>query len=67
MNPIKQARLAKGLTQVQLARKVGVDSITISRWERREFAPTGARLLKLAKVLDVDPAALLKPRQKEGK
>ena len=31
---MKAWREARGLTQVELARLLGVDSITISRWER---------------------------------
>ncbi len=31
----KKARLAKGYSQSELARELGVDVMTVSRWERR--------------------------------
>jgi transcriptional regulator with XRE-family HTH domain len=62
-SPIATARRAKRLTQAQLALKVGVDNITISRWERREFKPSGEHLLKLAEALGVKPETLLPSRK----
>lgn len=32
--PLKTIRVKLGLTQEQLAREIGVTSVTISRWER---------------------------------
>jgi len=64
MSAIQKARRAKKLTQAQLAQLIGVDNITISRWERREFVPSGENLLKLAKALGVTPDVLLKKGSK---
>lgn len=50
---IREARKALGLTQVDLGRKVGVDAITVSRWERGELRPHPLRLPKLRRVLKV--------------
>lgn len=56
---IRQARERKKLTQAQLAARVGVDSMTVSRWERGVFSPTGRHLLALARALDATPEDLL--------
>lgn len=53
---VKAARKAKGLTQRQLGDKVGVDTLTISRWERGAVRPTIANLAALCKALDRDMA-----------
>jgi putative ABC transport system ATP-binding protein len=56
---IKSLREAKGLTQVQLGERVGVDGMTISRWERGDFLPLSSRIVPLAKALQVDLETLL--------
>lgn len=58
-SPIARARIAKGLTQEQLAAQIGVDFRVIGTWERGERAPRAGNLKKLAKALDCDMAALL--------
>lgn len=50
---IKQAREIKKLTQKQLAEKVGVSEVTISRWESGERIPKATYLSNLSNVLDV--------------
>lgn len=37
---LRNARLSLGLTQEQLADRLGVTGITISRWERGKQAPS---------------------------
>lgn len=46
---VQQLRRRMGLTQVQLAAKVGVHSLTISRWERGQVRITApmAQLLRM--------------------
>ncbi|KKM16410.1 hypothetical protein LCGC14_1686150 [marine sediment metagenome] len=41
VNPvtIRNARLSSGLTQKEFARRIGVDTITVSRWERGQSLP----------------------------
>lgn len=49
MGPLaKQAREEAGLSQVQAAPKLGVDSITLSRWERGKHRIPGTALMAMA-------------------
>ena len=54
MYPVKQRREAKGWTQGQLARRVGVTPSTVSCWEVRGSLPHVESLRKLAKIFEVD-------------
>lgn len=56
---LRAARVAKGLTQGDLAEKVETDPETISRFERGATLPSLVRLLSLADALGVTIAALL--------
>ena len=56
---IKLLRERKNLTQAQLARRVGVHVITISKYERGVQTPRLAMLVKIAKALGVSPGLLL--------
>lgn len=49
---IAQARLAKGLTQLQLAEKLGVSRVAVTQWETDTHSPV-ARLDQLAKELGI--------------
>ena len=53
-----QLRKAKGLTQAALARLCGVDSVTVSRWERNAGSPGFEHLSRLAETLGTSPAWL---------
>jgi transcriptional regulator with XRE-family HTH domain len=53
-NLIRSARLAHGLTQVDLANKLGVSQGTISRIENGDKYPTGDLAQQLARVLDIN-------------
>lgn len=55
-NNIKALRKAKGLSQVQLAARVGVAQGTVSYWDNRTTHPTAAHLQKLSEVLGVSVA-----------
>ena len=50
---LKQARIAKGLTQRQLADELEVDPMAVSRWEREVCMPKIGRLAGIASALDV--------------
>jgi transcriptional regulator with XRE-family HTH domain len=59
-NKLKLLRLGLGLTQNELAEKVGVSPDTLVRWERgRGTNPRAPALRKIAAALDVSPADLL--------
>jgi transcriptional regulator with XRE-family HTH domain len=56
---LQRVRTRRKLTQLQLAKKVGVHKITISRLERGERQPSMNLLQRLAKALGVPVTALL--------
>lgn len=56
---IGEERRRLELSQVGLARAVGLTSGIVSRYERGENCPTVETLLQLAVVLGVEPGALL--------
>ena len=50
---VKELREAAGLTQVELAQKMGVAQNSISTWETETALPKTSMLFKLAKALGV--------------
>lgn len=56
---IKQLRKAKGLSQEELATKLGVVRQTISKWEQGLSVPDSDMLIRLAEVLDTRVSVLL--------
>lgn len=58
MHPIERARKAKGLTQGELAARVGVHINTAQGWEKGS-QPRPKHLAKIAEVLGVDAGTLL--------
>ncbi len=51
---IKTLREAKGLTQAQVAKEVGVSQQAVVQWEAGDTAPRGKNLIKAAEVLGTD-------------
>ena len=49
---LRAARLAAGMTQGQLAEKVGCHQKDISRWENGQREPVASTLKKLAQALE---------------
>ena len=45
------ARKAAGMTQVQVAKALGVTKAAVNDWEHGRFAPRGKRLPQIAKLL----------------
>ncbi len=58
MQPVKEIREALGMTQAEFARDVGVDTITVSRWERGVSSPRGVLLNR--KLAEMDTKAIRK-------
>ena len=56
---LRRARKARGLSQEKLAAEVDLDMRQLGRIERGESFPSMGSLIRLAEVLDVEPAALL--------
>ncbi len=58
LHPIQRYRIAKGWTQSELARQVGVSVNTVQAWERgARIRPSN--LIRLAAALSVEPLTLL--------
>ena len=57
---LKALRVEQALTQEELADKAGVAPNTVARLERNETEPHMTTLRKLANVLEVAPATLVK-------
>ena len=50
---IKRERKMCGLTQSELAAKMGITQQQLSQWECNKFEPTVTSIVSLAKALDV--------------
>ena len=58
---LRLARRAAGLSQRELARKIGVSAMAISKYERGSATPRSDVLLRLARALNLRVDALLRP------
>ena len=58
-NKLREVRTRRLLTQEELAERAGVSPSTVVNIERDNREPHFRTIRKLAKVLDVDPTALL--------
>ena len=56
---IAQARLAKSLTQAQLAEAIGVKPTQIANWEQGTRKPKVGALMKIADALGIDWTTLI--------
>jgi len=50
---LKRERKLSGLTQQELADKIGIKQQQLSQWECDKFEPTVSSIVALAKALDV--------------
>lgn len=53
MTGIKELREARGLTQSELGKKLGLTQSAVAKWETGGFTPCTSTLLALADVLGV--------------
>lgn len=51
MSKIKELRLKRGISQEELAKKVGVSRVAVVFWEQGKALPHASRLKSVAKVL----------------
>ena len=56
---IATCRKRKNLTQLQLAKKLGITDKAVSKWERDISMPGSALLLKLCDILEITADNLL--------
>ena len=57
MENLKEERKKAGLSQIELAAKVGVSLMTIQLWERQVTKPKEENLNKLKEALNIVPFA----------
>jgi transcriptional regulator with XRE-family HTH domain len=57
-NRLRELRQARGFSQADLARLLGVSDYTVTRWETGQMRPTAGNARKLAKRLGVTVEAL---------
>lgn len=50
-SPIARLRIERGLTQAQLAERIGCPQQTVTRWETGGNVPSGRYLIKIAAAL----------------
>ena len=63
---IRIQRKKAGLTQIELAEKLGVSIATLRRWEAGETAPTGTRIIELANLLGISPDDIIAGEESQG-
>ena len=56
---LAMARMAAGLTQQELADRLGVGLMTYQRWEQAKFTPKTASLMAIGEILDIDWTTLI--------
>lgn len=59
---MKLSKLRKGkqITQSDLAKKLGLERSTISKWENKESFPKIDTILTLAEIFDCSPEEIIK-------
>lgn len=62
---LKEERKRSGLTQEQVAEKLGISSRTISRWETGAYMPDISLLVNIAEMYDLDVREIIDGERKE--
>lgn len=58
-NPLKAWRDERKLSQVELGKLLGVDGMTISRWERGDHLPRKKHWQKIEEATGIAPSELI--------
>jgi len=58
-------RKKAGITQINLAKKLGISIATLRRWEAGETSPTGTKISEIAEILKIQPQALVSENDEE--
>lgn len=56
---LRKERKRRGMTQIELAGKVGVSQTTVSQWESTEKYPTLDKIYDIANALKISVSALV--------
>ena len=56
---IRTYRIARNLTQLQLAQKLGVDLSTVKNWEKGVTTPNCSMICPICRALSINPNLLL--------
>ncbi len=54
VSKIQNARIKKGLSQRELARKAGISTLCVNYLEQKKSVPRPATIVKICNVLDLD-------------
>ena len=60
MTHLKRLRILRGISQVELAKLLGVTRSTVSRWENNERELSAKHLIKLSELFGVSVDEILK-------
>ena len=66
MNKIREYRERHGLSQEELARRLGIDRSSVAKWESGCNTPRLAHLLELAKIFRCSLDELISIKEKFG-
>ena len=64
INSFKKARLIAGMTQTELAERLGVSTVAVSKWESGKNLPKAKRLPEVARVLQTTASNLLSEEER---
>ena len=59
---MKAARINAGLSQAQVADKIGVSRVTITHWESGKFVPRADQFYKFCEVCNVPSTNVILPQ-----
>lgn len=65
MNRIKELREKNGILQKELADMMGVNYVSVSKWENGKASPSEENLQKLAEILHCEPEEILEDTKKD--